>query len=94
MIDLTATPKFELGTIHDTLFTLSIKETKNFVIGHINKHPEAGGWFWFAGVQVSVLYATKDEAIESLVHTYITKTMDKMSKKLNIFNDENYTKRG
>ena len=92
MLDVTSATKFEQFEIHEGLYIISQKGDRHNVIGYVNLHPYAGGWFWFIGTVMSTLYMRKEEAIEGLIQSFIIEKMNGVSKKLGIFDDEELTK--
>ncbi len=94
LINATNQMKFAAGEIHKQLYIISQKNGNHSVVGYVSWHPFEGAWFWFMGVDISnTFFQTKDLAIEALLHAFITFKMDKMSAKLGILDDENFTKK-
>ena len=91
MLDVSGQLKFEQCAIYPTLFVIVEKDNRERVVGYVNFHPFASGWFWFNGGHAGPFFQTKEEATEHLVHEYLTTRMDKMSNKLGILHDERYT---
>lgn len=84
--------KFEKAKIHDGLIIVR-EESRKGVIGYLNFHPLEQSWFWFIMNEYSLFYNTEDEAMESLIHTFLTEKYNNIAKKIGTFNNEQYTKK-
>ena len=83
--------KFEEYPIHEDLYIIRDSSKKN-VIGYVNKDPIEKWWFWFIMNDVSKSFQEKDDAIEDLVHNFLTIKFNKMAKKVGTLGNDKYVK--
>lgn len=84
--------KYETFNLHSELLIVGIKNKQT--IGYVAKHKEEEYWFWFMGQEFSTeKFITSDDAVSDLIRKFVAFKYDSISKKLGIFNNEDYTKR-
>lgn len=92
---LTGIPKFQIQQPfeHMNFFIVCTKAKTEFIqtVGYIQLIPNHG-WIWYSGYLISYPYNNKQDAIDDLLTTFMTKQMDLRSEKMGVANDEDYTK--
>ena len=83
--------RFDKSAIYPEL--LIIREAvSEIVIGYVNKHLYADGWFWIMGDELSNFFNCSDDAISDLIREYVTRGFDAKAKNAGVLYNENFVR--